>query len=101
MMLTSERPKDATDTDSGTMPAGHGMPVIEIRGLHKQFGQLRIIQGADLAIMQGERHALIGPNGAGKSTLFALISGLTQPTSGDILLRGESIVGVPPHVINR
>jgi len=78
-----------------------GNPVIELKGLHKKFGELSVIQGLDLAVRQGERHALIGPNGAGKSTLFALISGLIQPTSGEILLRGKNIVGVAPHLINR
>lgn len=78
-----------------------GSLVIELKGLHKKFGELRVIQGLDLAVRQGERHALIGPNGAGKSTLFALISGLIRPTSGEILLRGKNIVGVAPHLINR
>ena len=50
---------------------------------------------------RGQRHALIGPNGAGKSTLFNLISGHYVPTSGDILLNGKSISGLPPHIINR
>jgi branched-chain amino acid transport system ATP-binding protein len=76
-------------------------PVVELRDLHKQFGDLRVIQALNLVVRQGERHALIGPNGAGKSTLFALISGLAQPTSGEILLHGKSIVGVSPYVINR
>jgi branched-chain amino acid transport system ATP-binding protein len=75
--------------------------LITVRELHKKFGALHIIQGVDLQVMQGERHALIGPNGAGKSTLFALLSGLIQPTSGEILLRGRNIVGVSPHLINR
>jgi branched-chain amino acid transport system ATP-binding protein len=75
--------------------------LITVRGLHKKFGALHIIQGLDLQVLQGERHALIGPNGAGKSTLFALLSGLIQPTSGEILLRGKNIVGVSPHLINR
>lgn len=78
-----------------------GNPVIELRSLDKKFGELRIIQGLDLVVHRGERHALIGPNGAGKSTLFALISGLISPTSGDILLRGKTIIGVAPHLINR
>lgn len=78
-----------------------GSLVIELKGLRKKFGELRVIQGLDLAVRHGERHALIGPNGAGKSTLFALISGLLQPTSGEILLRGKNIVGVPPYLINR
>jgi branched-chain amino acid transport system ATP-binding protein len=78
-----------------------GNLVIELKALHKKFGELRVIQGLNLAVRQGERHALIGPNGAGKSTLFAMISGLIQPTSGEIRLRGENIVGVAPHLINR
>lgn len=76
-------------------------PLIAVRSLYKQFGQLRVIKDLNLDILQGERHALIGPNGAGKSTFFALLSGLIQPTSGDILLNGKSIVGVPPYEINR
>ncbi len=76
-------------------------PIIQLKGLHKQFGELRVIQSLDLVIRHGERHALIGPNGAGKSTLFALISGLIQPTAGEILLGGENIVGIAPHAINR
>ena len=51
--------------------------------------------------MQGERHAVIGPNGAGKSTTFNLISGYIRPTSGEILLRGQVISGLPPYQINR
>jgi branched-chain amino acid transport system ATP-binding protein len=75
--------------------------LIDVRRLHKKFGELHIIQGLDLQVLQGERHALIGPNGAGKSTLFALLSGLTPPTSGEILLRGKNIVGMSPPLINR
>jgi branched-chain amino acid transport system ATP-binding protein len=78
-----------------------GNPIIQLRGLHKQFGELHVIQSLDLVVKHGERHALIGPNGAGKSTLFALISGLIQPTAGEILLGGENVVGVAPHLINR
>jgi branched-chain amino acid transport system ATP-binding protein len=76
-------------------------PVLELRGLRKSFGETQIIRGVDLVVRQGERHALIGPNGAGKSTLFNLISGHYVPTSGDILLNGQSIAGLSPHLINR
>ena len=78
-----------------------GEPVLELKGLHKSFGETQIIRGVDLMIRKGERHALIGPNGAGKSTLFNLISGHYVPTSGEILLNGQSIAGLPPHIINR
>ncbi|MGE3915603.1 MAG: ABC transporter ATP-binding protein [Hyphomicrobiaceae bacterium] len=78
-----------------------GEPVLELRDLRKSFGETQIIRGVDLVVRRGERHALIGPNGAGKSTLFNLISGHYVPTSGDILLDGKSIAGLPPHIINR
>jgi len=76
-------------------------PVLELKGLRKSFGETQIIRGVDLAVKRGQRHALIGPNGAGKSTLFNLISGHYVPTSGEILLNGESIAGLAPHIINR
>ncbi|MGH1459877.1 MAG: ABC transporter ATP-binding protein [Paracoccaceae bacterium] len=74
---------------------------LSLKGLTKSFGPAKIIQGVDLDIKAGERHAIIGPNGAGKSTLFNLISGLYTPTSGSVKLRGEEIGGVPPFKINR
>jgi len=76
-------------------------PVLELRDLHKAFAETSIIRGVTLTVRRGQRHALIGPNGAGKSTLFNLISGLFAPSSGDILLNGQSIAGLSPHVINR
>src|SRR5262249_60476270 len=58
-------------------------------------------RGAAPPVKRGRRHPLIGPNGAGKSTLFNLIAGQSVPSSGEILLNGESIAGSPPHAINR
>lgn len=69
--------------------------------VHKQFGNTKIINGVDLSIERGERHALIGPNGAGKSTLFNLISGRFPVSSGSIALKGENITNREPHIINR
>jgi branched-chain amino acid transport system ATP-binding protein len=74
---------------------------IELKGLKKSFGPTEVIRGIDLAVIKGERHAIIGPNGAGKSTLFGLVSGLLKPTSGTIMLKGEDITPLPPHLINR
>lgn len=75
--------------------------IIQLTGLRKRFGESEIIRGVDLGVKPGERHALIGPNGAGKSTLFHLISGLYEPSSGDIRLNGDSIAGLAPHLITR
>jgi branched-chain amino acid transport system ATP-binding protein len=76
-------------------------PALELRQVHKSFGRTPIINGVDLAIAKGERHAIIGPNGAGKSTLFNLISGRFPPSSGHILLDGEEITSLDAQDINR
>jgi len=76
-------------------------PALELRQVHKSFGRTPIINGVDLAIAKGERHAIIGPNGAGKSTLFNLISGRFPPSLGHILLDGEEITGLDAQDINR
>ena len=74
---------------------------LELAGVHKSFGKTAIINGVDLAIRKGERHAIIGPNGAGKSTLFNLISGRFPLTSGTIALNGQMLGGLTPENINR
>jgi branched-chain amino acid transport system ATP-binding protein len=74
---------------------------LELKAVHKSFGKTAIINGVDLAIEKGERHAVIGPNGAGKSTLFNLISGRFPLSTGNILLDGQDITGLAPNEINR
>jgi branched-chain amino acid transport system ATP-binding protein len=74
---------------------------LQLVDLHKRFGDSPIIRGVNLDVRQGERHALIGPNGAGKSTLFHLISGRFPVSSGQVMLKGEDITGLPPYMINR
>jgi len=74
---------------------------VELLNLHKRFGKTEIIRGAQLQVRPGERVAIIGPNGAGKSTLFNLISGRFGPSSGDIKLNGQSLLGLTPYEINR
>ena len=74
---------------------------LQLVDVHKSFGITHIIRGVNLAVVQGERHAIIGPNGAGKSTLFHLVSGRFALSSGQVLLKGEDITGLPPYMINR
>ena len=83
------------------MAADNATYALELRDLRKSFGKTEIIRGANLAVAPGERVAIIGPNGAGKSTLFNLISGRFAPTSGDVILNGQRINGLPPYEINR
>ena len=76
-------------------------PAIRLERVAKRFGKTQIINGVDLEVACGERHAIIGPNGAGKSTLFNLISGRFPVTTGRVFLKGEDVTGANPHRINR
>ena len=73
--------------------------LLDLRGVDKSFGGLRVIADLDLHVDEGEIVSVIGPNGAGKTTLFNLITGIFRPDSGDIVLDGDSIVGLYPHQI--
>ncbi len=74
---------------------------IEFRGVEKSFGNTEVIRGVDLAIAEGEIHAVIGPNGAGKSTLFNLVTGRHHVSRGRIELNGEDITNRTPFDIYR
>ena len=63
---------------------------LELRQVRKSFGKTSIINGVDLAIGKGERHAVIGPNGAGKTTLFKMLTGNEQPDSGTVTV-GDTV----------
>jgi ABC-2 type transport system ATP-binding protein len=67
--------------------AGSG-PAIEIRGLTKNFGKVRALDGLDLTVRQGEVHGFLGPNGAGKSTTIRILLGLARADSGTVRLLG-------------
>ncbi len=66
-------------------------PVIEMRNISKQFGEFFANKNINLELEKGEIHALLGENGAGKSTLMNILSGLLEPTGGQILMSGEEV----------
>jgi ribose transport system ATP-binding protein len=66
-------------------------PVISIENLSKRFGSVRALDGVDLQLLRGEVHGLVGENGAGKSTLMKVLSGVEQPTSGELLVNGSRV----------
>ncbi len=74
-------------------------PLLEVKDLHRAFGGLKVHTGLNFTVEHGAIFAVIGPNGAGKTTLFQMISGLLPPDAGDIRFDGNSLVGVPPHLI--
>jgi branched-chain amino acid transport system ATP-binding protein len=73
--------------------------LLELRGVSMAFGGLSVVSNLDLHVREGEIVSVIGPNGAGKTTLFNLITGIYEPTEGDIVFAGESITGLDPHRI--
>jgi len=73
--------------------------MIRVEGLHKHFGGFHAVDGASLEIATGSITGLIGPNGAGKTTLFNVIAGRLPPTAGRVIMDGEDITGLPPHVL--
>ena len=74
-------------------------PLLELRNLSVSFGGLRVIDELDLHVGEREIVSLIGPNGAGKTTVFNLVTGVFRPDAGDILLDGQSLIGLQPHKI--
>lgn len=66
-------------------------PLLEVRGLAKQFGAIQVLKGVDLQVLPGEVHCVMGQNGAGKSTLIKTLSGVHEPDGGTILWEGREV----------
>ncbi len=82
---------------SATTGGSAGQPFLLISNLVKEFGDVRAVDNVSIAINKGEIFALLGSSGCGKSTLLRMLAGFELPTSGQILLDGKDIVGVPPY----
>ena len=88
-------PADAGRAPSGTAeraPAANGNEsLLQLRGIGKSFGPVQALSGVDLDVPAGQVTALIGDNGAGKSTLIKTISGIWEPSTGEILWQGRRV----------
>ena len=73
---------------------------LEARHISLSYGATPVLQGVNLRVEPGEFFALLGPSGSGKSTLLRLIAGFNQHQSGELLVDGKDITGVPPHARN-
>ena len=73
------------------------MTTIELRGIEQAFGNFRALKGVDLTLRSGQVACVLGDNGAGKSTLIKVLSGLNEPTNGDILIDGEKVAFGSPR----
>jgi branched-chain amino acid transport system permease protein len=78
-----------------------GEPLLEAKAVRKAFGGLVAVNDISFTIRAGDIVGLIGPNGAGKSTTFNLISGVLPLTSGEVLLRGQPVHGLPSREVAR
>lgn len=72
------------------------MSVLQVEHLRKEYGDVLAVDDASFAVEDGEFVSVLGPSGSGKSTMLRMISGFETPTSGEIRINGENVVGVPP-----
>lgn len=74
--------------------------ILELQGVSMSFGGLKAVDDLSFEVRENEIVSIIGPNGSGKTTTFNVISGLYEPDSGDILLKGESVAGLRPDQVH-
>ena len=72
------------------------MAVIELKGVEKSFGPVKVIRGVDLKVEHGEFVVFVGPSGSGKSTLLRLVAGLEETSGGHILIDGRDVTNLGP-----
>jgi branched-chain amino acid transport system ATP-binding protein len=77
------------------------MNLLSIEGLGISFGGLKAVSDVSFGVKPGEIVSVIGPNGAGKTTLFNMISGVYRPGSGKVVLAGEDVTAMAPHLLAR
>jgi branched-chain amino acid transport system ATP-binding protein len=77
----------------------NGTPLLELKDVRVRYGGIEAVRGIDLIVREGEVVALIGGNGAGKTTTLRAISMVHGPSSGDILFKGDSLMGLPSHEV--
>ena len=87
----------ATSELSTAAPTGGPAPILELRGVSKQFPGVTALDDVSFALIPGEVHVLVGENGAGKSTLVKILSGIYQPDGGEIVYEGKAVTLRDPH----
>ncbi|MGY4641506.1 ABC transporter ATP-binding protein [Pseudomonas sp. TE24901] len=74
-----------------------GQPLVSLRNLNKHYGEFAAVDNISLDIRDGEFLTFLGSSGSGKSTTLSMLAGFETPSSGEILVKGQSLVNVPPH----
>src|SRR2546422_4911594 len=83
-----------------TVPGGRG-PTIEVRELHKSYGERQVLRGVELTVGHGEVFGLLGPNGAGKTTTVEILEGYRDATSGTVRVLGFDPAAHPSELRQR
>jgi branched-chain amino acid transport system ATP-binding protein len=91
MAVTTAFPASPSNTTGNLM--------LELKDVNTFYGHIHALKGISVQVVEGEIVTLIGSNGAGKSTTLKTISGLLSPRTGEVLLRGERISGIPAHQV--
>jgi putative ABC transport system ATP-binding protein len=82
-------------------------PIIQAKGIRKCYGEeddscsIEVLKGVDLDVQKGEFVAIMGPSGSGKTTFLDVLGGLLKPTSGDIIIDGQSLIGLSDNSLAR
>ena len=75
----------------------HDEPLIKLIDLTKEFNGQVVLRGIDLEIEENEFVTFLGPSGCGKTTTLRIIGGFVEPSQGDVLFQGQSILGIPSN----
>jgi spermidine/putrescine ABC transporter ATP-binding subunit len=76
------------------------MSHVTLERLVKRYGQTEVVRGIDLSVQEAEFIVLLGPSGCGKTTILRMIAGFIAPTSGRVMIGGESVIALPPRARN-
>lgn len=85
----------------GAKSTDNSKPLLELKQLCRHFGGLKAVHKVDLVLQEGALNGMIGPNGSGKTTIFNVITGIYEPTDGQVIFDGQNISGLAPFVINQ
>ncbi|MHA1565765.1 MAG: ABC transporter ATP-binding protein [Alphaproteobacteria bacterium] len=74
-------------------------PDLEVRGLVKRFGSFTAVDSVTFSVPEGSFFSILGPSGCGKTTLMRMIAAFSRPDAGELLIKGKSIIGMPPNKV--